>query len=62
MTALKGTVSRRSGCRSQTGDVIDHFLLSPDLADQLGQAGVDRQVRRWEKASDHAPVWIKLKE
>lgn len=23
-----------------------------------GEAGVDRYVRRWEKASDHAPAWI----
>ena len=23
-------------------------------------AGVDREVRGWEKASDHAPVWIEL--
>jgi len=24
-------------------------------------AGVDRDVRGWEKSSDHAPVWIELK-
>jgi exodeoxyribonuclease-3 len=39
---------------------IDHFLLSPDLAENLSAAGVDREVRGWEKTSDHAPVWIKL--
>ena len=35
---------------------IDHLLLSPELAGQLRGAGVDRHVRGWEKASDHAPT------
>ena len=39
---------------------IDHLLLSPSLASRLAIAGVDREVRGWEKASDHAPVWIEL--
>jgi exodeoxyribonuclease-3 len=41
---------------------IDHFLLSPLLAKRLLAAGVDRQVRGWEKTSDHAPVWIELSQ
>lgn len=39
---------------------IDHLLLSPDLADQLADAGVDRWVRDLQGASDHAPAWIVL--
>jgi exodeoxyribonuclease-3 len=39
---------------------IDHFLLSPQLDHRLKAAGVDRNVRGWEKTSDHAPVWIML--
>ena len=39
---------------------IDHFLLSPQVVNQLRSAGVDRHVRIWEKTSDHAPVWIEL--
>jgi exodeoxyribonuclease III len=39
---------------------IDHFLLSPDLAPRLRAAEVDREVRGWEKSSDHAPVTIEL--
>ena len=27
---------------------------------RLVAAGVDREVRGWEKASDHAPAWIEL--
>jgi len=39
---------------------IDHFLLSSHLDKRLINAGVDRNVRGWEKTSDHAPVWIEL--
>lgn len=39
---------------------IDHLLLSPDLAKRLEAAGVDREVRGREKASDHAPAWVVL--
>jgi exodeoxyribonuclease-3 len=39
---------------------IDHLLLSPTLAPRLKDAGVDRDVRGWEKPSDHAPTWIIL--
>ena len=41
---------------------IDHLLLSPAAADRLVEAGVDRAVRGAEKASDHAPTWIRLRE
>lgn len=41
---------------------IDHFLLSHQLVDRLKAGGVDRNVRGWEKSSDHAPVWIELAE
>jgi exodeoxyribonuclease-3 len=39
---------------------IDHFLLSPQTAIRLTNAGVDKNVRGWEKSSDHAPTWIEL--
>ncbi|TLV02244.1 exodeoxyribonuclease III [Dyadobacter luticola] len=39
---------------------IDHFLLSPQIADRLVSGGVDKDVRGWEKTSDHAPTWIEL--
>jgi exodeoxyribonuclease III len=41
---------------------IDHLLLTPSLAGRLVNAGVDREVRGWDKASDHAPAWIELAE
>ena len=40
---------------------IDHFLLSPNVDSRLVAAGVDREVRGWEKSSDHGPVWIEIK-
>jgi exodeoxyribonuclease III len=39
---------------------IDHLLLSPQAADRLVAAGVDKHVRGWEKPSDHVPVWAEL--
>jgi exodeoxyribonuclease-3 len=41
---------------------LDHLLLSPVLAGSLRGAGVDREVRGLEGASDHAPTWIELKQ
>lgn len=40
---------------------LDHFLLSPHLLPRLKKAGVDKEVRGWFKASDHAPAWIVIK-
>ncbi len=39
---------------------IDHLLCSPQAADRLRGAGVDKWARGEEKASDHAPTWIEL--
>ena len=39
---------------------LDHFLLSPEAAKRLLDAGVDRDVRGKPGASDHAPSWIVL--
>ena len=41
---------------------IDHLLLSERLAARLVDAGVDRDERGREHASDHAPAWIRLKK
>ncbi|QEL26003.1 exodeoxyribonuclease III [Bosea sp. F3-2] len=51
---FRNTWSRDAGLR------IDHLLISPVLASRLIAAAVDRHVRSWTKASDHAPVWIEL--
>ncbi|MGI8599689.1 MAG: exodeoxyribonuclease III [Chitinophagaceae bacterium] len=51
---FRNAYDRNAGLR------IDHFLLSLQIEKQLTAAGVDRDVRGWEKSSDHAPVWIEL--
>lgn len=40
---------------------IDHLLLSPIAADRLTDAGVDKAYRGRERASDHAPTWVRLR-
>jgi exodeoxyribonuclease-3 len=51
---FRNAYGRNAGLR------IDHFLLSPKIKSRLKAAGVDKEVRGWEKTSDHAPVWIEL--
>lgn len=53
---FRNAYSRNAGLR------IDHFLLNEHLNDRLLDAGVDKSVRGWEKTSDHAPVWINIKD
>src|SRR5204863_248023 len=51
---FRNAYARNAGLR------IDHLLLSPSLAGRLVAAEVDREVRGWEKTSDHAPAWVEL--
>ena len=53
---FRNAFGRNAGLR------IDHFLLNPQLDKRLVSAGVDKYVRGWEKSSDHAPVWIEVKD
>ncbi len=48
------------GWQRDHGFRIDHLLLSPEAADRMVAAGVDKEYRGREKASDHAPVWVEL--
>ncbi len=51
---FRNAYARNAGLR------IDHFLLSPHFNKLLVGAGVNLDVRGWEKTSDHAPVWIEV--
>ncbi|QDW27220.1 DNA ligase D [Pedobacter sp. KBS0701] len=53
---LRKAYERNAGLR------LDHFLLTADLAEKLKAGDVDKYVRGWEGASDHAPVWIELSD
>jgi len=52
----------RNAYQRDAGLRIDHLLLNPAVAGRLTGAGVDRAVRGWEKASDHAPTWVELRD
>ena len=50
----RGAWQRNDGIR------IDHFLLSPTLADRLKNCEIDAKPRGWEKPSDHTPIFIEI--
>ena len=51
---------QRGAWQKDFGVRIDHLLLSPQAADRLKTADIDRGPRGKEKASDHTPVWCEL--
>jgi exodeoxyribonuclease-3 len=52
----------RNAFARDAGIRIDHLLLNKVAAKRLEAAGVDRHVRAREKASDHAPTWVELRD
>lgn len=51
----------QAGCwQRDNGLRIDHLLLSPQAADRLAAADIDKTPRGWDKASDHTPIWCEL--
>lgn len=50
----------RQAWERDAGLRIDHLLLNTMAAARLRDAGVDRDVRAEDGASDHAPTWIDL--
>ena len=46
--------------QKNNGIRIDHLLLSAQATDRLARVGIDKDVRAWEKPSDHVPVWVEL--
>jgi exodeoxyribonuclease-3 len=53
---FRNAYARNAGLR------IDHLLLNAPAAARLVGAGVEREVRGWEKPSDHAPTWVELRD
>ena len=51
-----GAWQRNNGIR------IDHILLSPQAADRLVGVDIDRDMRAREKASDHVPIRVTLRD
>ena len=52
----------RNAYARDAGLRIDHLLLSPAVSPRLTASGINRDVRGWEKTSDHAPTWIELSD
>jgi exodeoxyribonuclease-3 len=46
--------------QKNNGIRIDHLMLSPEAADRLASASIEKHVRAWEKPSDHVPVAVEL--
>lgn len=53
---------RMLGFQKNRGLRIDHILLSQPLASRCTAAGIDREMRKRERPSDHAPVFAELSE
>jgi exodeoxyribonuclease-3 len=53
---------KRNRWQRDAGLRLDHLLLNAKAAKRLVEAGVDRDVRGLEGASDHAPAWIVLRD
>ncbi|MBZ9601953.1 MULTISPECIES: exodeoxyribonuclease III [Phyllobacterium] len=46
--------------QKNNGIRIDHLMLSPEAANMLESASIEKHVRAWEKPSDHVPVAISI--
>lgn len=51
---------RRNRWQRDGGMRLDHLLVAPDLTPRISDAGIDRDVRGRDNASDHAPAWIDI--
>ncbi len=51
---------QRGAWERDDGIRIDHHLLSPQAADLLVDAWIEKEARAGTKPSDHVPVWVEL--
>ncbi len=51
---------RMNAFRRNMGLRIDHILLSPALAETCKSCAIDKEARRAERPSDHAPVMVEF--
>jgi exodeoxyribonuclease-3 len=47
---------RQLGFQKNRGMRLDHFIASPAIAAHAVACTIDREPRKWQKPSDHAPV------
>lgn len=53
---------RAAGFRRNLGLRIDLLLISEALRAACTASVIDREPRTWERPSDHAPVWVELRD
>jgi len=51
---------QRGAWQNDQGIRIDHFLLSPEIADRIQNCEIDKTPRGWERPSDHTPIIIEI--
>lgn len=51
---------RMKAFQRKMGLRIDHIWATPALADRCTAADIDKEPRKWERPSDHAPVWAEF--
>lgn len=51
---------RAAAFRRNRGLRIDHILLNEDLLTACTMSSIDKEPRKHERPSDHAPVWVEL--
>jgi exodeoxyribonuclease III len=51
---------RAAAFRRNLGLRIDLVLASHSLAERCRAAGIDKEPRKWERPSDHVPVWAEF--
>ncbi|MGY4514742.1 exodeoxyribonuclease III [Lysobacter sp. HA18] len=51
---------RQFAFRRNLGLRIDLTLVSDALRSECVAAGIDKEPRKWERPSDHAPAWVEL--
>ncbi len=47
--------------QKDNGIRIDHFLLSPTIADRLTSCTINKAPRAWDRPSDHTPIELTIK-
>ena len=52
---------RMNGFKRNLGLRIDHILLTSAVAARCESATIDIEPRKWERPSDHAPIWAQLR-
>lgn len=51
---------RQGAFRRDLGLRIDHILVTKNLAENIKESGIMKEIRKNPKASDHAPCWVEI--